>query len=172
MAWIRCRPSAVEKSPVASSWELTPPPCIFIADLHTSAFSLLNKSRRRRHADAEEGLRNSSDPKTLELRKGGISTAEHRSAPPPKGMRSAGQRHVDRTPAFTAPPTGLRKEPRLFTSHRSTIPRPPAVGAAAGGRGIADLTARTVELLEGFRKSPLSTVDGRGERPRPVFDER
>ena len=158
MAWIRYRPSAVGKSPVASSWELTPPPCISIAKLHTSAFSLLNKSRRNRHADAGEGLKSSSDPKTRELRKGGISTAELREALPPKGTRSAATRRADRATASIAPPTGLLDDPTLYTSRRSTIPRPPAAATAAGDRGIGDLAASEVDLPESFRNSFLPTV--------------
>ena len=134
---------------VASSEELTPRPSISIAGLQLTASSLLNKIRPGRHTVAGEGLR-----------KGGISTAELRGAPPSKGTRSAEHRHADRTSASTAPPTGLQSNPTLYTSRGSTIPRPPAAGAAAGDRGIGDPTASEVSFPESFRKSSYPTVAG------------
>jgi hypothetical protein len=102
-------------------------------------------------------------PETLELGEGEGSTAELLRAPPPERMSFSPKRRADRTTTSSALLAGHLDKPTLYTGRGSTIPHPPAAGAAAGGQKIDDPTASEVVLLVWFTNSPLPTVAGKGK---------
>jgi hypothetical protein len=162
MTWFGCIPCTGGKSPVAGSREPTSLVLLSIAWFQTSAFIFFNSIQRDRHAVAGDGETNSSDPETLELGEGEISTAELPRAPPPERVRSPPKSLADRATTSSAPPAGHPEKPTLCTGQGTPIPHPPAAGAAAGGRGIDAPPACEVDLLALFTNRPSQTVAGEG----------
>jgi hypothetical protein len=96
-------------------------------------------------------------------------TKKPRGAPSPERKRRDTKHPADSTTASKTPPAGTQPNSTLYTSRDPWFPHPPAAGAAAGGGGDHESPASKVRRPGALTKSPLSTVDGRGERPRSVF---
>jgi hypothetical protein len=69
-----------------------------------------------------------------------------------------------------APPAEPQHTPTKHLYTDPSIPRPPAAGAATGGRGIGWIDGEVVALVKEMHKSSLSTVDGERERSKVRFD--
>ena len=172
MPWIGGSPQASGKSPSAGPKGPTPSSAAAVDSMCLIFFFKILTCKLRRPRSLTRGRH----PRHLH---GGartrLTTDRHRSSterrlrrgdPPP-----ANQTPADDISASKTPPASSKPTPTLCTSLDPWIPRPPAAGAAAGGGGIHGSTASEVGRRGGFRKSPLSTVDGREETAKSVFFE-
>jgi hypothetical protein len=91
---------------------------------------------------------------------------ELQGTPPTKKKTPTCKSHSGCASSSPTPPAGRERKPALYTHRRSGSPRPPAAGAAGGGRGGRRDGDGEAALLRSLRKSPFSTVDGEGIRPR------
>ena len=161
--WNGSSPRATGKSPIADPGGSTPAAAVDEEPKRLSFFLKTKRSQiRRRSTDSGTGKSNEAASKNRQPDEGGSSTPEPRRAPPSR--RRATPSKTD--PPAPSPPRRRRPEdlslPTLCTRRESAFPRPPAAGAAGGGRGSHRFSAGEV-VRPGRSQIPLwVTVDERG----------
>jgi hypothetical protein len=150
---------------------MDPTPGIAAADAeHLEITIVFNFRHRILHLHGSgRGTKSSPRPQTAELGEVERLTKKPRGAPSPERKRRDTKHPADSTTASKTPPAGTQPNSTLYTSRDPWFPHPPAAGAAAGGGGDHESPASKVRRPGALTKSPLSTVDGRGERPRKIL---
>jgi hypothetical protein len=145
MPWIGSSPRATGKSPIADPGGPTPAVAVGEDPNLTSFFLETNRSQiRRRPTESGAGKSSEAAPKNRQLDEGSRSTPEPRRAPPSR----RGSTTCKTEPTASSPPRRRRPEtlslPTLCTRREPAFPRPPAAGAAGGGRGSRRFSAGEV----------------------------
>ena len=123
------------KSPDNGSGEPTPCTTTSVANLLDVVFhSLFGIQTRRRHGSGQ-GTKDSADPRIREAGEVGEAAPELRGPPTPERKHPDSKTRTSSTATSTPPPAEHLPRPTLCTSLETWFPRPPAAGAAGGGRG-------------------------------------
>ena len=93
-----------------------------------------------------EGKPSQQDLLILKLDEGGSSAPELLGVPPTRGSTTTCKNQSDRASSASTPPAGALLKPTLCTRLDPSIPRPPAAGAADGGRGIERIDRKSTRL--------------------------